>query len=290
MAAGASSASPPVLTPGSNHFNYEVWQLTVEDATYQKQLFIPKIDEILRPYSKAHVRKYARMASVPLASTSVGLSLTYQDPLGTEITLTPTGNYVATAWSDNEAASDNVPLDSDLASEMERALAEASDQSALLQVASLTQFRGNGAADADAALVRNSLALLTTNTNGMFVPGQDTFYMILDSSQYSAAMSIPEYTNAQVRGDGENPNVKGIWAKGGGAMLSFSTVVAVDANGAHGVMFVPSAFAIGWNKRSQIKRQDLELQNRLILFNHFGVTIKHDARAVDLRTNNVIPG
>lgn len=290
MAAGASTATPPVLTPGSNNIaNMEVWVDTVEDGTYQKQIFIPRCDEIKRPYAKAHIRKYARMAAVSLASTAVGTGLTYQDPKGTEVTLTPAGVYVATAFSANEDAQSDIPFDSDLANESERSLAEANDETVLANVSSLTEFRGNSVDDANAALIRNAAALLQENTNGMVVLGETTVYALLDSSQYGPAMSIPEFTSAQLRGDSENPNVSGRWIKGGGVTLAFSTVVTVDGNGANGVMWIPAAFAVGWNKRSQIKRQEIELQHRIILFNNFGSTVKHNLRAVALRTGSTIP-
>ena len=290
MAAGASTASPPVLTPGSNQIaSMEVWTDTVDGGTYQKQEFIPRIDEIKRPYAKAHIRKYARMSAVALASTSPGTGLTYQDPKGIEVTLTPAGVYVATAFSANEDANSDIPFDSDLANESERAMAEANDETVLLNVVSLTEFRGNNVDDANAALIRNAMALLTENTNGMVVPGETTVYALLDSSQYGPAMSIPEFTNAQMRGDSANPNVTGRWIKGGGVTLAFSTVVAVDGNGANGVMWIPSAFAIGWNKRTQVKHQEIELQNRVILYNNFGSTVKHNLRAVALRTGSTIP-
>lgn len=291
MAAGASTATPPVLTPGSNHFNYEVWEAGgAEEATYQKELFIPRIDESGRPYSKMHIRKFARMSAVALVGTAVGTGLTYQDPLGTEVTFTPTGNYAAAAYSQNEKNTDNMPLDSELASELERVLAESSDQSALANVASLTQFRGDGVTDITASMLRNAFALLQNNTNGMVIAGQTTVYGILDVSQYGPLMSIPEFTNADVRGDAENPQVRGMWSKGGGIMMMLTTVTAQDGNGAHGCIWVPAAFVIGWNQRTVPYREQVELQHRIILSNHFGSTVKHDLRAVDLRTNATIPG
>lgn len=291
MAGALPTASPPILSPGGvgAHYNYEVWQSTVEGATYQRQLFIPRVSEILRPYSKAHVRKNARLSVNSLAASDVGTGLLYQNPVGTEVTLTPAGNYVAVGWSENEDATDDVPLDSELAGELEQCLAEGSDQLVLANVPSLTQFRGGVATDVDAAMFRNALALIQRNTNGRFVAGQDTIYGILDVAQYPHLMSIPEFNNADIRGDAENPQVKGIWSKGGGVMLLLTTVLTEDGNGSHGCLWVESAFAVGWNVRTRTKRQDLELQNRLILFNQFGSTVKHDLRAVGLRTNNVIP-
>jgi hypothetical protein len=289
MAAGASTASPPVLTPGSNHFNFETWSRTIEDATYQKQQMIPRFRELDRPYSLQTVNKYARIDSVALATTAVGTGLTYQDPLGTPITLNPAGIYVALAWSQNEGAENPYNIDSDLASEAERALAEGNDENAALNIASLTEFRGNGVADVTSALLRNAQALLTRNTNGQVAPGMgEDIYLVLDASQYPAAMSIEEYANAEARGDGENPYVKGVWSKGGGHNLLFSTVLPTDANGTHGCLWVKPAFGVGWNVRSMIERQKEELQQRLILFNHLGTTIIHNLRAVDIRTGNTI--
>jgi hypothetical protein len=290
MAAGLNTASPPVLTPGGNHFNKEVWRKTVAPATYQDQIFIPRCEDMERPYSKGHARKYARMSSVALGSSAVGhTNLTYQDPLATEVTLTPAGVYVATAWSENEGAMTDVPFDSDLARESEQAIAEGNDLTAMLNVATLTQFRGNGVADVDAALIRGAMGLLTTNTNGKVVPGETTVYCLLDTSQYSALMSIPEYTSAQLRGDSENPNVKGMWRNGGGVTVSLTTVCPTDANGTHGVMWIPEAFLIGWNVKTKVMNQGFELQNRVILYNNFGSTVMHDLRAVSLRTGNTLP-
>jgi hypothetical protein len=289
MAAGASTASPPVLTPGSNHVNYETWSESVEDGTYQKQMVLPRYKDVGRPYSLMTINKWARVDSVALAGTSVGTGLTYQDPVAAPPTLNPAGIYVALAWSQNENAENPYNIDSDLASEAERALAEGNDENGALQFASLTEFRGNGVDDVTSALLRNAQALLTRNSNGEITPGgEKEIYLILDSSQYPATMSIEEYANAEARGDDENPYVKGVWSKGGGHNLLFSTVLPTDGNGTHGCLWVREAFGVGWNVRSMIERQKEELQQRLILFNHLGTTIIHNLRAVSVRTGNTI--
>jgi hypothetical protein len=292
MAAGANTASPPILTPGLNHFNFETWSDSIEAATYQKQMFIPRIKEFKRPYSLLTVNKYARISSSALASTHVGhgTGIVYQDPKGTPPTIDPAGIYVALGWSENEDAENPYNLDSDLASEAERALAEGNDQNGLLLVPTLSQFRGDGVSDVSGALLRNAQALLTRNTNGQIVPGGDKdIFLILDASQYTACMAIEEYSSAEVRGDKEFPYVRGVWSKGGGHNLLFTTVVANDANGTHGVLGVREAFGVAWNVRSKTERQQFELQSRLILYNHLGTGVIHDLRAVGIRTGNTIP-
>ena len=289
MAAGASTASPPVLTPGSNHFNYETWKRTIEPATYQKAKVLPRFTDLDRPYSLLTGNKFARIDSVALAGTSPGVGLTYQDPLGTPYTLNPAGVYVGLAWSQNENAENPFNLNSDLASEAERAMAEGNDENGALQFAALTEFRGNGVDDASAALLRNAQALLTRNTNGEVAPGgEDEIYLCLDASQYEATMDIEEYANAEARGDDERPYVKGVWSKGGGHNLIFSTVLPTDGNGTHGCLWVKKAFGVGWNTRSMVIEEKVELQVRRTLFAHLGTTIIHNLRAVSLRTGNTI--
>ncbi|MGQ0721018.1 MAG: hypothetical protein ACT4PE_05520 [Candidatus Eiseniibacteriota bacterium] len=289
MAAGLSTASPPVLTPGSNHVNYEVFSRTVESATYQKQQLIPRFKDVGRPYSKLTINKWARVSSTALAAGNHGTGLTYQDPVATPPTLDPAGIYVALAFSQNEAAENPYDLDSELSDEATRALAEGNDTNAALQFPALTQFRGNATDDVTSALLRNAQALLTRNSNGMIAPGAGMeIYLVLDASQYPAVMSIEEYANAEARGDGENPYVKGVWSKGGGHNLLFSTVLSTDVDGTHGALWVKEALGVGWNVRSMVKKQSLELQERCILFNHLGTTVIHDLRAVAIRTGNTI--
>lgn len=290
MAGSLPTASPPVLSLGGTgaHFNYEVWEDSFHGATYQELLALARFYDLKRPYSKNHTRNAARLLGNSMASTDVGTGLLYQNPVGPEVTTTPAANYVATAWAYGEAMSTDVPLDQDLATEMQKALAEASETSACAQFAALSQNRGAAGTDIVVGSWRNALGLLTQNTNGAFSPGQSEIYGILDASQYNAVMSIPEFTHADIRGDGENPQVRGIWSKGGGAMLMLSTALTTDPNGTHGCIWVRSAFGVAWNDRSTVLRQRLEAQNRLICLNNFGTSILHDLRAVGISTGNVI--
>jgi hypothetical protein len=165
------------------------------------------------------------------------------------------------------------------------ALAESSESSVLANAQSLTNILTQ--ADVDASLLRRGIGRLVGNTNGAVEPGMSgaaQIYGIFTNKQYPNLVNIPEVNAADVRGDSENPYVKGIWVKGFGFTLMLSTVVANDANGDHNVLYIPEAFGIAWNQRSLIKRMDEELQNQLIAFNNFGSAVKHNARAIALRT------
>jgi hypothetical protein len=255
-----------------------------DDATYQRMVFIPTISEYPgRVLNTGNVRKQARVTGTTLGQSDEGDSLSASNPSGTPITLTPVGRYVYCAWSENEDAQVEVNLDTALADGIEQGLAETTEAGALALVTSLTQTMSQAAFDA--TMVRQAVGRLVGNMNGSVIPGDsETIYMVATNTQYPALMGITEFTHADVRGDSENPSVKGIWGKGGGVNLKLSTVVTLDANGWHNVLYVKMAFVAGWNLRSRIKRQDLQLQNRVIAYNNSAFSVRHDLRAIALRT------
>lgn len=278
------SLTGTVMTPGgTTGGNVQKWQLGFEATTYQKMVWTPTIDEGDRPLYTLNVRKKQRVQGQTLGQSAHGDALTYVSPLGTPITVTPVGSTVPIAWSENEDAQLPDNLDQEFMDDVERSLAELTETTGLAYVTSLTQSMS--AATVDAPMFRSALARLIANTNGMVMPGENSdIYAVFSSTQYPAIMNIPEFTHALIRGDNENPHVKGIWGKGNGVKLLITTVVAVDANGWHNVMYIPSAFIVAWNVHSRIKRQDIELTNRLIAYNNVGYAVKHDLRAIDMRT------
>lgn len=273
-----------VLTPSTTTgWNLQKWQRTIEDATYQKMKMIPVIDEGDRLYGQLNIRKKARVSSTVLAQNAEGTGLTASTIIGTPVAVTPAGNYVMVQWSENEEAQIDVNIDSESRGDIESALAEASDQSVLANVATLTQTMS--AAGVDGPMLRQGYGRLMGNTNGMATPGDDPqVYGIFSHHQYPSLGTIPEFNNAEVRGGKETPYVQGIWTKGGGIMLLMTTVITNDANGWHNCLFLPSAFVISWNRHTQLKSQEFELTNKVIAFNNFGSAIKHDLRAIDMRT------
>ncbi len=277
-------ASPPTLTPsGTTGLNRQTWADTVEATTYQKMVAIPTYDTYPgRVLNQGNVRKQGRAQGSVLGQSDEGDSLTASDITGTPITLTPVGRYVYVRWSENEESQVDINIDPMAAANIEQALAETSDTAGLAVVTSLTQIMSQ--ASIDATMLRQGLGRLMGNMNGAAMPGDDEFLGIFSHTQYPNIMNVPEYTNADVRGDSENPHVKGVYARGGGVKIMYSTVVAQDANGWHNVLYVRKAFVVGWNTRSRIKRQDLLLQNRIIVFNNFAVSVQHDLRAIALRT------
>ena len=277
-------ASPPVLTPtGTTGFNRQSWQDTVEAATYQKIMFADTIDEYPgKLLNLGNVRKYARAAASTLAQGDDGDGLTPVNIAGTPITVTPVGRFIQVEWSANEEAQIDFDLKNGGGNEIERGLAEAVDAAALANVASGTNIIS--AAAITATEWRQAVGRLGQNTNGMFAPGDGQIKGIFSFTQYPAIMAIDEFNHADVRGDGENPTVKGIFTKGGGINVRFSSVIFQDGNGWHNCVYVPSAFVIAWNQRTKSFFEQTELLFRMNVFNNHGSNVKHDARFVAVRT------
>lgn len=277
-------ASPPVLTPsGTTGFNRQSWQDTVEGATWQKIMFADSIDEYApRLLNQGNVRKYARVSASTLGQGDDGDGLTPVNPEGTPITITPTGRFIQVEWSANKEAQVDFDLESGLGAEIEKGLAEAIDTAVLANVASGTNIISTAAVTATEW--RQAVGRLGQNTNGMFAPGDGQIRGIFSFHAYPGIMAIDEFNHADVRGDSENPTVKGIFTKGGGINVRFSSVVFQDGNGHHNCVYVPSAFVMAWNQRTKSFSEQTELLYRINVFCNFGSNVKHDSRFVDVRT------
>jgi len=274
-----------VLTPsGTVGFNLEDWKRGAEEATYQKMILIPVVDDYGgRIYGLAHIRKHARVTGSVLAQSSDGTGLTYLNIIGTPVTITPVGSTVPIAWSENEDAQIDLNLDTEGRSNIEQSLAELTETNVAANFQTATQFMSQ--AGVDAPMLRQGIGRLLGNTNGKAMPGgPNQIYGFFSHTQYPNLVNIPEVNTAEARGDSENPYIKGIWVRGFGFMLMISTVVAVDGNGWHNALFLKEGLVTGWNVRTRIKRQDDELQNRLIIYNNMGSSVQHDLRIMALRT------
>jgi hypothetical protein len=122
---------------------------------------------------------------------------------------------------------------------------------------------GNNGYRIDAAGLRYGITQLATNSRRNVQPG-DEIYLLLDTGQIADALAIPEINRAMERGDGKSPQVTGRMTTGYGYKFNFTTLLASDGNGRHGVAWVPSAFQHGYNQRPKAEKQRYKKQSRLM--------------------------
>lgn len=274
-----------VMTPsGTTGYNIQKWGKKIWGATYQRMVAIPIFDEGDKPYHQLNTRRNVRVAATPLSGSDDGSSLNASTLADSQVNLTPSGQYIMVAWSDNLDAEIDFSLNSEAQGELEQAMAEASDESVLDQVASLTQILSQ--AQVDVTMWRQAYARLTGNTNGVPQPGGGgpTVWAIFSHTQLPGLQNIPEFNAADLRGDSENPYVMGLFMKGSGVNLRISTVVEADANGWHNFMGLSECIQVAWNRHTTVEYQKYNLQNKVIAYNNLGSTVLHDLRGLDLRT------
>lgn len=283
MATPAASGGTIIVPGTQTGLNRTVYSAKFFRTTYQRQILVPIVEEGERLFGAMVLRKEARVTAAALAQTSDGTGVTYVNPVGSPVTVSPGGVIVPIGWSENEDAQVDFNMDKIAGDAAASALAESIERTTAANFQTGTQIITN--AVADAPTLRAATALLTGNTNGEgMVGGPETIYGFFSNTQMVTLQGIPEVNNAQARGDSENPYVKGIWVRGFGMLLNISTVVAQDANGYHNAVFLAAALTVRWNTRSRIKRQDYEYRNGYYGYANVGSAVVYDNRMVVVRT------
>jgi hypothetical protein len=254
--------------------------------SYEKMVFIPRIKEGGKAYAAAKLRTWDRFTSAALGTSTLGVAtnLTWQSGTPSVATLTPAGYVIAVAYDDQNQDAVEMSLDSPIRTGLTGCAAEACDTTALLQVASLTQVVGDASTHPDLALVRSTIAALRIATYGSVDVRDGALQGVFTPAVEPDLLSIPEMTQANYRGDGENPLVKGFFTKGSGINWNYSTAVDKTSTYANNVIFDPEAFLIMWNTHPSIEKQRDGIANLLISYANFGTAVARNEKAYALRT------
>ncbi len=265
----------------------KIWQDTFESAVYDRQWFLKRTTKRDRGFSQLTIRKIASATGQTIATTSDGdTGISFDSMAATPVTMTPAWYLCAHAYSDAAAwiSADDSVIDRGAADNVERALAAYIETQYLADVASGTNFLGNAAYDVDAAGLRAAVATLMNNAPSLGYPEDAQIYGLFPALQHDDAMSIPELTHADQRGDGQNPLVSGVIGKGNAIEFGFSTLHASDANGKHSPIWIKTAFGYFYNKTPGGETQRYKKQTRVFADAHFGHNIVFNPRFVDIRT------
>ena len=279
---------------GANLAN-QVWQANIEAAVYENGIFFPLMKERDRLFNQLNIRKIDRFSTNTLAATGAvdGTSLTYSVATDTNVAITPIGTYVAVALSMNQIKQMNVDVTNEFKQSVEEALAQQIDIYSHQQTVASTSLTTNIVGDSTTSVDRASfLTLLYTirrNARVAVQPGKSPIKFIFHPNQGPAFMSIPEITAANLRGDSESPNVKGIVYQALGCEVFPSGNVQADAAGAYcNPIFVESALGISWNERPNVMEQQFELQKRIIAYANYAVAIVWEDRMGLIKTKQTM--
>jgi len=137
-----------------------------------------------------------------------------------------------------------------------------------------------GPFNADKTNLLDCVQTIRTNAKE-HVKNGTTVHIKYHPSQIKYLNSIAEIANAEVRGDAENPNVKGFISKGFG--FTFAETGNIYNNGTHylNLVFASSAFTLGYNAEPTILApQTSGLQVGFLGYQDFGVVEVFDEDAL----------
>jgi hypothetical protein len=278
------------MTTRGSALNFSTWTKTFFLPAYEKMAFIQRVKEGGKPYASATMRTFPRISSTTTTAldtsdhTLDNAHLTFQSPLPTSATLTPVGYYIALAWDDLQQDKIELDLGGPFRTMVEDCAAEACESAALDAVASLTQVVGDASTHPDLALIRSTIAALRIATYGSVDVRDGALQGMFTPAVEPDLLSIPEMTQANYRGDGENPLVKGFFSKGSGINWNYSTAVDKDSTYANNVIFDPEAFLVMWNTHPTVEKQRDGLANQLLSYANFGIAVARNEKAYAIRT------
>lgn len=238
-------------------------------------------------------RKIARQTAATLGPT--GSSITYNANTETAVTASPTFIYAATQVGLHTLSRlvgdiDNIKGTGQLMSAYKKqcmaALATQIDSSAAGLAPSFgTNVVGSGAVDISKSLILNALQKLITSARDNFKVGKTTAYLCIHPSQANFLLDIPEITAANIRGDSENPNVKGWVWNAWGLNVRESGNITQNAGVTYNMLFTTDACAIGYNQRPvALPLQDIDAFFNLICVAESGVVELFDEYAAQVLT------
>lgn len=269
---------------------FQTWAKTIEVPAYEKMIMIPTLDELGRPYGTQNIRYWDQLTAQQL--TAAGGSTTALDIVGitvnsgtpTVLTYTSTFVYTAVVINDDTAQTVEVDLDPGMRDNTEQCVADACDGVICALASSLTDGLGDGTTSANMLDIRKLVARARITSPKVMV-GERTIHATLHPGALDGLANAADWMNAQVRGDEENPQVRGIFMKAYGILFHFTTKTpTANGNGGEGSIYVPETYAVGWNQRPRVEVQRSGVSNYVIASANLGGRVKWDSRGKYYRT------
>jgi hypothetical protein len=263
------------------------YQAGIQVPVYEAMTGIPMMEDVGRPYGSKIIRIYDTLATATLAATSNGDKgdLTWNSGIPSKVTLTPSGLYIAVSYPENEQNYVEAKMDPGITQNINAAMGEGCDALAMVSFSSLTNGWGDAGSAPTAPDVRKVVAQLSIATPAARLSDGVSLYAVVHPGAQEGLQNTADFTNAEVRGDAENPQVKGFFTKANGVLWNFTTKVpTANGNGGEGAIFAKSCFALGWNQKPMILRERDGLATCIIGYANLAATVVYASRGRYFRT------
>lgn len=269
---------------------YQSWANTIEVPAYEKMTMIPTLDEGGRPYGTANIRYWDTLTATTVLSTAgTGTAhdlthLTMNTGTPSVLTYTTTKVYCVVGYNDDEQDAVEVGLDGGIRQNIEQCMADGCDGIITALASNLTNGYGDNATQGSVEDCKLLAWQMRIGSAAVLI-GDRTIHACLHPGAGNGLTKSSDWTNAEIRGDSENPVVRGVFLKANGILFRFTTKMpTANGNGGEGAIYVPEAFAVGWNQKPTMEKQRSGLATFHIGSANLGGRVKWDSRARYYRT------
>jgi hypothetical protein len=269
---------------------FQTWAKGIEVPAYEAMKLIPILDEGQRPYGTANIRYWDELAATSILSTAgtgaghVLSALTVNAGTPTNLTFTTTKVYCIVGANDDTQEAVEVDLEAGMRKNATDCIAAACDGIITALASNLTLGFGNDTTPGSVADCKLLAWQMRIQSPAVMI-GERTIHACLHPGAGNGLTASSDWMNAEIRGDAENPSVRGVFLKASGILFRFTTKMpTTNGNGGEGIVLVPEALAVGWNQKPKVEVERTGFANFVKVSANLGGRVKWDSRARYYRT------
>lgn len=264
----------------------DVWVPEIGIAAYEEMRIGNNFKRLPAPEGRVLYRKHANLGRNTMAIGGDGSNLTASGQVESVVQGLPQTSYVYVRTNQNAIVRMTQDPQDIFRRSIEMSLAEGVDVACGVKATDLTNIVGSSADNITEALLQDAIVRSATSMKMEFDPGQDELLFCMHPHQIDDVISISNWTNAQVRGDGETPVVKGMILRANGTrFVETGNIAQTGGNTFNNPIFRPNVtFGIGFNQEATVLYQEFLLEKRLIGWVDFALITCWDNYGVNFKT------
>ena len=255
----------------------EVWAPMIDRGAYALAVLWPLISEKDPLHKKLHIPKHDVLTPATIADTidMSGLTLTFSANTETEFTKAPSTISLNVSVNANQIARMMVDPQDTLRTSIELAMGAKVDQDvAALFTAFTTNISGSYATPLDKSVILEAKSKVKAGAKE-YASAQINF--AYHDLQDDSVMSIGDFVQAYVRGDGEKPAVAGKIIEAFGLRFVSTSNIQNAGGGFNNAAFIERGLVISFNQKPTVKAQEDGLATWLLGWADYGTGTIRDA-------------